>query len=351
VRRKNMRAVRVSAPESDREDYEAIVTAARLFYVEGLTQEKVAKELRLSQSSVSRLLERARREGIVKAHIEPPRLLKLEAELREQLAAKGIHTVYIVPGGGGKNTENLGFAGARTLATLLCEAQESTIRIAMSCGDTLLAVVDNFLNFLAIDAELARCLRQKKLELYPSALYADSRLEACYPHTIVSILAIMMKRRDDTLDIEAHISSLPPDFYTKLEPQEMESYSSRYHIKDMMECAKQSKFFLLGIGDMKNKTYDRIQEQIGININKDEFISESNYIPIRKDGTQNKKVEDKLIAIKLDDFRKIAKQQDRYVIAIAGGEDKREAIEAALANPYFNVLVTDEKIARYLLDG
>ena len=53
-----MRAVRISAPESDREDYEAIVTAARLFYVDGLTQEKVAKELGLSQSSVSRLLER-----------------------------------------------------------------------------------------------------------------------------------------------------------------------------------------------------------------------------------------------------------------------------------------------------
>jgi deoxyribonucleoside regulator len=346
-----MRAVRVSAPESDREDYEAIVTAARLFYVDGLTQEKVAKELGLSQSSVSRLLERARREGIVKAHIEPPRLLKLEAELRDKLAAKGIHTVYIVPGGGGKNTENLGLAGARTLATLLCEAPESITRIAMSCGDTLLAVVDNFLNLLAMDAELSRCLRQKKLELYPSALYADSRLEACYPHTIVSILAIMMKRRDDTLDIEAHISSLPPDFYTKLEPKEMESYSSRYHIKDMMACAKQSKIFLLGIGDLKNKTYDRIQEQIGIDIDKDQFVSESNYIPIRKDGTQHKEVEEKLIAIKLDDFRQIAKQQDRYVVAIAGGEHKREAVEAALAKPYFNVLVTDEKIARYLLDG
>jgi hypothetical protein len=33
----------------------------------------------------------------------------------------------------------------------------------------------------------------EKVKLYPSALYADSRLEACYPHTIVSILAIMMK--------------------------------------------------------------------------------------------------------------------------------------------------------------
>ena len=346
-----MRAVRISAPEGDREDYEAIVTAARLFYVEGLTQEKVARELGLSQSSVSRLLDRARREGIVKAHIEPPRLLKLEAEIRDKLASKGIHTVYIVPGGGGKNTENLGLAGARTLATLLCESPESTIRIAMSCGDTLLAVVDNFLNLLAMDAELPRRLRQKKLELYPSALYADSRLEACYPHTIVSILAIMMKRRDDALDIEAHISSLPPDFYTKLEPKEMESYSSRYHITDMMDCAKESQIFLLGIGDLKNKTYDRIQEQIGININKDEFVSESNYIPICKDGTQNKEVEDKLIAIKIDDFRQLAKQQDRYVIAIAGGEHKREAIEAALAKPYFNVLVTDEKIARYLLDG
>jgi hypothetical protein len=221
----------------------------------------------------------------------------------------------------------------------------------MSCGDTLLAVVDNFLNLLAMDAELSRRLRQKKLELYPSALYADSRLEACYPHTIVSILAIMMKRRDDTLDIEAHISSLPPDFYTKLESKEMESYSSRYHIKDMIECAKQSQIFLLGIGDLKNKTYDRIQEQIGVNIDKNTFVSESNYIPICKSGDQHREVEDKLIAIKLDDFREIARQQDRYVIAVAGGEHKREAIEAALAKPYFNVLVTDERIARYLLEG
>jgi DNA-binding transcriptional regulator LsrR (DeoR family) len=38
------------------------------------------------------------------------------------------------------------------------------------------------------------------------------------------------------------------------------------------------------------------------------------------------------------------------VIAIAGGEHKREAIEAALVKPYFNVLVTDERIARHLLD-
>jgi DNA-binding transcriptional regulator LsrR (DeoR family) len=161
----------------------------------------------------------------------------------------------------------------------------------------------------------------------------------------------MMKRRDDALDIEAHISSLPPDFYTKLASQEMESYSSRYHIKDMMECAKQSHIFLLGIGDLKNKTYERIQEQIGIHIDKNTFVSESNYIPICKSGNQHKEVEDKLIAIKLDDFREIARQQDRYVIAIAGGEHKREAIEAALVKPYFNVLVTDERIARYLLEG
>ena len=62
------------------------MTASAILLREGLTQEKVARELGLSQSSVSRLLERARREGIVKAHIEPPRLLKLEAELRDKLA-------------------------------------------------------------------------------------------------------------------------------------------------------------------------------------------------------------------------------------------------------------------------
>jgi len=164
-------------------------------------------------------------------------------------------------------------------------------------------------------------------------------------------LYIMMTRGDYAFKIEAHMPSLPPDFYTKLEPQERENYSTRYCIKDMMECAKQSKIFLLGIGELKNETYDGIQKQIGVNVDKDAFVAESNYIPINKDGIPNNEVEEKIIAIKIDDFREIAKRSDRYVVAVAGGEHKKEAIEATLAKPYFNVLVTDEKIARYLLDG
>ena len=44
------------------------------------------------------------------------------------------------------------------------------------------------------------------------------------------------------------------------------------------------------------------------------------------------------------------KQPARYVIAVAGGEAKQEALEAATADPYFNILVSDTSIARHLLD-
>ena len=51
------------------------------------------------------------------------------------------------------------------------------------------------------------------------------------------------------------------------------------------------------------------------------------------------------------ELRERAERPDRYVVAVAGGLEKTEAIRACLKGKYFNVLVTDAYVAEALLQG
>ena len=63
-------------------EYELITRIATLYYLEELTQEKIAQNLNLSRVKVGRLLKKARQEGIVEINVRPhPGLnIQLEAE-------------------------------------------------------------------------------------------------------------------------------------------------------------------------------------------------------------------------------------------------------------------------------
>ncbi|MDA8203523.1 MAG: sugar-binding transcriptional regulator [Chloroflexi bacterium] len=66
------------------EEYELLARIAHRYYVDDSTQEEIAREFGLSRPKVQRLLDRARRAGVVDIHIQaPPGLnLDLEDELR-----------------------------------------------------------------------------------------------------------------------------------------------------------------------------------------------------------------------------------------------------------------------------
>ena len=51
------------------------------------------------------------------------------------------------------------------------------------------------------------------------------------------------------------------------------------------------------------------------------------------------------VAVELNDLK-----QAKYTIAVAGGEEKKEVLLAGLKGGYFNVLITDEGVAEYLMD-
>ncbi|WP_374712507.1 sigma factor-like helix-turn-helix DNA-binding protein [Symbiobacterium terraclitae] len=89
------------------------VLVAWMYYDEGLTHEKIARRLSLSRVAVTRLLQRARREGIVQIQITRPLPVQFQLE-RELEAAFGLKRAIVVPTypEHGATLDALGRAGA-----------------------------------------------------------------------------------------------------------------------------------------------------------------------------------------------------------------------------------------------
>jgi len=98
-----------------------ILRAAHLYYGDGLTQQQVADELGISRPQVSRLLARARAEGIVRITIVDPLATFEEIEAR-LVKTFGLHQAMVVAGealGGEPLRRRIGLAAAEYLRRIL----------------------------------------------------------------------------------------------------------------------------------------------------------------------------------------------------------------------------------------
>jgi fructose 1,6-bisphosphate aldolase/phosphatase len=86
-------------------------------------------------------------------------------------------------------------------------------------------------------------------------------------------------------------------------------------------------------------------------------VGEINHTPIGADGEPMLDGKDeelaaltrRVIGVGALELRERAAREDRYVIAVAGGLEKTEAIRACLKGRYFNVLITDAYVAEALV--
>jgi len=88
-------------------------------------------------------------------------------------------------------------------------------------------------------------------------------------------------------------------------------------------------------------------------------VGEINHTPINAEGEPMLNTQDKdlaaltrrVIGVGALELRERAAQEGKFVIAVAGGLEKTEAIRAALKGRYFNVLITDAYVAEDLVRG
>ncbi|MEN3185200.1 MAG: sugar-binding transcriptional regulator [Atribacterota bacterium] len=304
-----------------------IVRVAWLHYIEGYNQNDIADMLRLSRPKVTRLLDRARKQGIVKFFIKAPQvnLFSLEKKLKQAFA---LHDAVVVPSGRNdeETIENIGRGGALYFSQNVWKWR----LVGFSWGKTLRAFAENLFAMDEVrDIRFVSLAGGLTLGTFMNPFNIGERLSLVFNGQCYYIHA--------------------PEVAESVEAREL--YLSERVNRKTFEMARQTECSLLGIGvaDVEHSTYiqagfiDRqdmeiIRQKGGVGDILGQFFDLEGQI-------LDLELHRKTIAIPLEDLRKMPN-----VIGLAGGPHKIEAILGALRGGFVKILITDEETARNVLE-
>ena len=137
--------MRSSVLEFDAQREEIVAEVAILIYEQGLTQQQVADRIGVSRSTVSRLLDKAQREGIVQIYINTPfgRSLELQTQLCKRFGLKEARVLVSDSLTYDEMLQRLGMSAAFYLRGLLKE----NMRVGIAWGAALHKLVKAFRPF------------------------------------------------------------------------------------------------------------------------------------------------------------------------------------------------------------
>ncbi len=314
-----------------------MVRCLELYYRRGKSQKDIAKAVGVSAATVSRLLKRAFDDGLVRVELDLPRREELESGLIERFGLRD--AVVIAAGGRGDLKEELGAAAAVYFEKIAA----SGLRIGLSCGFTLYQTI--------------RQLRERRfrdLALYPLSGESTLRQVDLFPNTLVGMMAAKYR---------PHVKAFALPVQHLLSLREIERERRRLlrdpDIRTIYEAAQSVDIALVGIGMIGEQTpgFCSLAESYGVSVKRLRqlgVVGEINYQPFDAAGRIVDRPElrvlmRRILSVGGDRLQALSRRPDRYVVAIAGGRAKLEAVRGAVAGHFMNVLVTDEDVATQLL--
>lgn len=307
-----------------------IVRVARMYYEWELKQATIAKQLGLSQSTVSRLLQQAKSEGIIRISVNVPQ--GLYTDLEEQLVKQYRLRDAIVVDCSGESDERfierqIGAAAAYYLESAL---RPNEVVGISSWSATLLALVDamhptprkgdvRVVQILGGVGSPSAEAHAGRLTSRLADLLGGTAIFLPAPGIVGSAAAMEAITADhyvrDALDLFDHVTMALVGIGA-IEPSKLLADSgNRFSIAELEELRVQG-----AVGDVLLRFFDTH----GVAVN----------TPLNQ----------RVISMQLEQLRRV----DRS-IGVAGGERKFAAIRGALRGGWVNVLVTDHLTARRLL--
>lgn len=306
-------------------DRELLTKVADLYYLRQMTQQEIAERLGLSRPAVSRLLQRARTEGVVRIEIHPPdeSHYALERELEDRF---GLREAVVVTGRSESPTltrRALGQAGARYLERRLRGREV----VGVSWGTTLNEVVHHV---------RARPLRTTVVALVGGAGQVAPGVHA---NDLARRLAHKHGGEVRLLHAPAVVAS----------PEVREALCSDPSIRGALDLARRAQVALVGVGALVPSStlvqsgYFSVRELAALR--ERGAVGDVCTRPYTRDGLPvDDALQRRIVAVEFEDLRRIP-----TVIAVAGGLEKAEAILGLLRGELVDVLVTDHVAARAIL--
>jgi DNA-binding transcriptional regulator LsrR (DeoR family) len=308
------------------DEYELLARIAERYYVEDRTQDQVAREFGLSRPKVQRLLDRARRSGVVAIHIQAPPWLRLELG-RELRATFGLVDAVVCSSGAGPEAEREAVA-ARAAQYLEKRLDDDSI-VAVSHGRTTGAVP----RFFRPGTRLGTT--------FVSAMGGSPGVEApTNPNEICRALADRCGGRAESLYAPAYVESAGV----------RDQLLAQDAVAGTLAHAAGASLALIGIGATDDDctmvrsgclTTDEMAWLRGQGAVGDVL---GNYVDIQGRPV-NSPHRERLVALSMDHLSQIT-----TVVAVASEPEKPRAILGTLRSGVVSVLVVDEGNARAVLD-
>jgi DNA-binding transcriptional regulator LsrR (DeoR family) len=306
------------------DEQELATRVAWLYYESSLTQVEIAARLGMPQTRVQRLIARAIETGIVRISIcgSLASCAALEAEMRQRYGLKFCRIVPSPPEGASIFSA-LGRAGADYLTDRFEQDQQQIV--GMGHGRTIAASIDHM-----------------RPGAYPaltvvSALGDVPRRVGASPFDVIHALA-------DKTNATAYLAPVP--FYAN-SPEDRVMLFRQRGVAEAFRLAAKANFFAVGIGEVKASAF---LGRSGM-VLADEFaIAQADGAAAELLGTfydaaghrVETELHDRVMALDPEVMR------GRDVLAIAGGVEKRGAIDAALRTGLISDFITDELTAQHL---
>jgi deoxyribonucleoside regulator len=306
---------------------EIIAQVAHLYFEKEYDQGAIADRLKVSRSSVSRLLAQARRQGIVEIRIHYPAPLapELAQGLCERFRLKEARVL--------KTTGLSSHAAPIRVSQLAAKYLEENLQdgdiLAMSWGTTLYQVVQNL--------QPARRINAQVVQMVGAIGASNSDIDG----------ANLVRQLAQTLGGE-YFSLSAPLIVENVETQR--ALLQEPSISKVLDLARQASIALVGIGAVARGASSPVRANLLTSaelktIQKHEGIGDvcSQYFDVWGNLVA-KEINQRVVALDLESLRALPR-----VVGVASGTHKAKAILGALRGGFISALITDDLTANRVL--
>jgi len=299
---------------------------SRAYYIDNLTQKQIGKRYGLSRIKVSRLLQKARDLNVVQIIITP--LDGARVELEHEVASRYGIAEVLTAAPENYTKEAILKALGPTAAEAWVRAMQGDEIVAITWGSTLLSVINNL----------------------PMKNWPEVRVVQCLgglspPDTDYNA-AEQSRRIAQKFSAKPYLLPSPGIVANK---SVREALMADPQVSKVLSLAAQADIAVVGIGVMTTDSLivqnDIFTPQEIQRLKHKGAIGDIGLQVFDRDGQRiPDAVHDRIVGLDLEQIRKISR-----VIGVAGGEEKFEAIRAAVRGNLIDVLVTDDRTAQRLL--
>ncbi|AYW47220.1 RNA polymerase subunit sigma-70 [Tetragenococcus osmophilus] len=300
------------------------LTVAQLYYEDELSQAAIAKKLQMSRPTISRFLQLAKAEGLVKIQVENP--FVDYQDLSEILSEKYQLKIQVVPEQYQEKKTMLDRLGAYTAAYLTKIVQPTDI-IGIGWGKTIHAVTSQL--------EKQDVTGVQTVQLKGSFSFGEERT---YAYESMNELAEAFNARAQYLPL--------PTFFDNQTTKELVE-QDRF-IRSILQLGRQANIALFTVGSVRKDALlfnlghldesqkKKLQEEaVGDVVSR--FIDEEGQLV-------NQELDQRTVGIELTELKK-----KEYSILVAGGAKKAATVQAVLKAGYANQAIFDVSLAQHLI--